>query len=210
MENHQSTSEGKSAARGGSVLLIDNYDSFVFNLDHYLRHAGLSPIVHRNDRVSLKEVESLRPAGIVISPGPGWPARAGISVELIRRFAKTTPILGVCLGHQAIAEAFGGTVRRSGAPVHGKTSVVVHDGQSLFSGLTSPFTAMRYHSLIVDEATLPDCLHVSARTSDDIIMGLRHRVLPVEGVQFHPESILTELGQRLVANFAARLVPGVN
>lgn len=205
MMDAESPNSGKSTAHGATVLVVDNYDSFVFNLDHYLRECGLAPIVRRNDDIPFNDVRQWKPAGIVISPGPGWPARAGISVELIREFADVVPILGVCLGHQAIAEAFGGEIVRTGAPMHGKTSPIEHDGRTIFAGLSSPFPAGRYHSLAVDRATLPDCLEVSAWTPDGLIMGIRHRVLPVEGVQFHPESILTGCGRCLIANFAALL-----
>lgn len=202
-----STRFGKSTAHPGPLLLIDNYDSFVFNLDHCFRRCGLTPIVRRNDAVSIDEVGDLNPAAIVISPGPGWPDRAGISTELVRRFAGTTPILGVCLGHQAIAEAFGGTNRRSGMPMHGKSSMIEHDGRTIFSDLPSPFRAMRYHSLVVDRPTLPQCLEVTAWTADGTIMGLRHRTYPIEGVQFHPESILTDHGQQLIVSFLTACSP---
>lgn len=203
MLGDRSPTTEKRASQNGAIVLIDNHDSFVFNLDHCVRQCGIETIVRRNDAVTLAEIGAMAPAGIIISPGPGWPERAGISVSVIREFAGVTPILGVCLGHQAIAEAFGGGNRQSGAPRHGKTSAIQHDGRTIFAGLPSPFEAMRYHSLVVERATLPECLHVSAWTPNGLIMGLRHRTLAVEGVQFHPESILTDYGQRLIENFAA-------
>jgi anthranilate synthase/aminodeoxychorismate synthase-like glutamine amidotransferase len=185
------------------LLVIDNYDSFTYNLVQYLGELGAQLRVYRNDQVSLSEVEALDPAAIVISPGPGTPAQAGISSALIRAFAGRRPILGVCLGHQAIGEVFGGVVDRAPAPVHGKTSWVHHDGRGVFSGLRNPFEATRYHSLLVRREGLPGCLEVSAWTEDGLVMGLRHRTAPVEGVQFHPESILTTEGKRLLGNFLA-------
>jgi anthranilate synthase/aminodeoxychorismate synthase-like glutamine amidotransferase len=183
------------------LLVIDNYDSFTYNLVQYLGELGARLRVYRNDQVSLPEVEALDPAAIVISPGPGTPAQAGISNTLIRAFAGRRPILGVCLGHQAIGEVFGGVVDRAPAPIHGKTSWVHHDGRGVFSGLANPFEATRYHSLLVRREGLPACLEVSAWTADGLVMGLRHRTAPVEGVQFHPESILTTEGKRLLKNF---------
>jgi anthranilate synthase component 2 len=178
------------------VLMLDNYDSFTFNLVQYLGELGVDVVTHRNDCISVDEVERLAPERIVVSPGPCTPDQAGISLDLIRRFAGRVPILGVCLGHQAIGQAFGGRVIRADAVMHGKTSPVHHDGQGLFAGLPNPFTATRYHSLVVEWASLPQCLEVTAWTchadgSRHEIMGLRHRELPVAGVQFHPESILT-------------------
>lgn len=184
------------------ILVIDNYDSFTYNLVQYLGELGAELCVRRNDEVSVEEIErELRPEKIVISPGPGRPSEAGVTPEVINRFAGRVPLLGVCLGHQAIGEAFGGRVVRAPAPVHGKPAVVGHDGRSIFAGLPERFNVGRYHSLIVERESLPACLEVSAETRDGIIMGLRHRELPVEGVQFHPESVLTEGGKLLLENF---------
>ena len=183
------------------LLMIDNYDSFTYNLVQYLGELGAELLVRRNDQITADEVERLDPAAIVVSPGPGTPRDAGVSAAVIRRMAGRRPILGVCLGHQAIGEVFGGTVGRAPEPIHGKTSAIHHDGSGVFAGLASPFEATRYHSLLVERAGLPDCLAVTAWTEDGLIMGLRHRELPVEGVQFHPESILTAAGKRLLANF---------
>ena len=184
------------------LLVIDNYDSFTYNLVQYLGELGETIEVRRNDEVTVPEIESeLRPERIVISPGPGTPDEAGVSLKVIEYFAGRVPILGVCLGHQAIGQAFGGRVIRAPELMHGKSSEICHDGKTIFAGLEDHFSAGRYHSLIVDRASLPDCLEVSAFTNDDIIMGLRHRELKVEGVQFHPESILTEDGKKLLANF---------
>jgi anthranilate synthase component 2 len=194
-----------SDSSGRSLLIIDNYDSFVYNLVQYFGESGIPIIVRRNDQVTLSEIAKLNPAGIVISPGPGRPADAGISIPLIRETAGSIPILGVCLGHQAIGEAFGGRVSRAGRPIHGKTSVIVHDGRNIFGDLPSPLTVMRYHSLIVERSTLPDCLEISAWLEDGTIMGFRHRSLAVEGVQFHPESILSDCGKRLIGNFMRSL-----
>jgi anthranilate synthase/aminodeoxychorismate synthase-like glutamine amidotransferase len=183
------------------IFVLDNYDSFVYNLVQYLGELGEEPIVERNDRITVAQVRDMRPAAIVISPGPGRPADAGISIPLIRELGETIPTLGVCLGHQAIGEAFGGTVSRAGIPRHGKTSPVFHDGRTIFAGIDSPMIATRYHSLLVERENLPACLEVSAWTEDGLIMGLRHRNWQVEGVQFHPESILTDEGKKLVKNF---------
>jgi anthranilate synthase/aminodeoxychorismate synthase-like glutamine amidotransferase len=183
------------------ILLIDNYDSFTYNLYQYLCELGAEVVVRRNDQVTLAEIAALAPERIVISPGPCTPQEAGISVELIRAFAGRVPILGVCLGHQSIGAAFGGEVVRAPVVMHGKLSTIRHDGQSIFAGLPQDFTATRYHSLIVERATLPACLEVSAETADGIIMGLRHRDYAIEGVQFHPEAILTEHGHDLLRNF---------
>jgi anthranilate synthase/aminodeoxychorismate synthase-like glutamine amidotransferase len=187
------------------VFVLDNYDSFTYNLVQYLGELGAEVEVRRNDQVSIAEIEALRPERIVISPGPCTPADAGISVELIRHFAGKVPVLGVCLGHQAIGEAFGGKVVRAKNIMHGKTSRVEHDGKTIFKGLESPMTATRYHSLIVADDHLPPELEVSAHTVErdgtQVIMGLRHRKFPVEGVQFHPESVLTDEGKKLVRNF---------
>jgi para-aminobenzoate synthetase component II len=184
------------------LLVIDNYDSFTYNLVQYLGELGQKIEVRRNDRVTVEEIESqLLPDRIVISPGPGTPDGAGVSLKVIERFAGLIPILGVCLGHQAIGQAFGGKVVRAPQLMHGKASEISHDGKTIFEGLGDHFNAGRYHSLIVERESLPACLEVSAYTTDDIIMGLRHRQLKVEGVQFHPESILTEGGKQLLANF---------
>ena len=183
------------------ILLIDNYDSFTYNLYQYLRELGAEVEVRRNDKVTIAEVEALAPERIVVSPGPCTPAEAGISVELIRRFAGRVPILGVCLGHQAIGAAFGGRIVRAPTLMHGKLSAVVHDGRGVFAGLPQGFMATRYHSLVVERDALPACLEVSAETADGVIMGLRHREWAIEGVQFHPEAILTEHGHDLLRNF---------
>ena len=184
------------------LLVIDNYDSFTYNLVQYLGELGQTVEVRRNNQVTLDEIEtSLRPERIVISPGPGTPDDAGISLGVIERFSGKIPLLGVCLGHQAMGQAFGGRVIRAPELMHGKASEVSHDGQTIFAGISDNFLAGRYHSLIVDRETLPSCLEVSASTKDGIIMGLRHRDLKVEGVQFHPESILTSEGKQLLANF---------
>ena len=184
------------------LLVIDNYDSFTYNLVQYLGELGETIEVRRNDRVTIDEIESdLRPNRIVISPGPGTPNDAGITLKVIQEFSGKVPLLGVCLGHQAIGQAFGGRVIRAPELMHGKASEVRHDGKTIFAGLDDRFLAGRYHSLIVEKESLPSCLEVSASTADDIIMGLRHRQLKVEGVQFHPESILTSDGKQLLANF---------
>ncbi|HEX5167509.1 MAG TPA: aminodeoxychorismate/anthranilate synthase component II [Thermomicrobiales bacterium] len=183
------------------ILLIDNYDSFTYNLYQYLCELGAEVQVARNDVLSVHDVRTLQPERIVISPGPCTPDEAGISVDLIQELAGQVPILGVCLGHQAIGAAFGAEIVRAPQVMHGKTSSISHDGRGIFSGLPNPFTATRYHSLIVEEASLPDCLEVTARSEDGIIMGLRHRECDISGVQFHPESILTTGGHRLLANF---------
>ena len=182
-------------------LVIDNYDSFTYNLVHLVGAETDAYRVVRNDQIGLDEVADLAPAGVLISPGPGRPDEAGISEAVIERFAETTPILGVCLGHQAIGEVYGGRVVHAPTLMHGKTSQVRHDGRTVFEGVAQDFVATRYHSLVVDRATLPDVLEISAETADGVIMGLRHRSLPVEGVQFHPESILTAEGPRLVRNW---------
>jgi anthranilate synthase component 2 len=184
------------------VLVIDNYDSFTYNLVQYLGELGAEVRVVRNDAASIAAIGQSGPERIVISPGPGRPEDAGITMDVIRELGPTFPILGVCLGHQAIGAAFGGSVVRAAAPMHGKTSTIEHDGRGVFTGLTGPFVASRYHSLMVAESGLPDDLEVSARTREDrTIMGLRHRRYPIHGVQFHPESILTEEGRRLLRNF---------
>jgi anthranilate synthase/aminodeoxychorismate synthase-like glutamine amidotransferase len=184
------------------ILVLDNYDSFTYNLVQYLGELGAEVEVVRNDAVTLDAIVEARPDRIVISPGPGRPEDAGITMDVIRRLGETTPILGVCLGHQAIGAVFGGSVVRASVPMHGKTSTIEHDGRGVFSGLAAPFVASRYHSLIVSDQGLPAELEVSARTQEDgAIMGLRHRVWPVHGVQFHPESILTGEGRRILRNF---------
>ena len=183
------------------LLLIDNYDSFTYNLFQYLSELGEEVWVVRNDRVSLEEIGDRSPQRIIISPGPGTPEQAGISNEVIREFGGRLPILGVCLGHQCIGYSYGAEVGRAGEIKHGKSSLIYHDGRGLFKGLDNPFSAIRYHSLTVMSDSLPDCLEISARTANGIIMGLRHRRFPVEGVQFHPESIMTEAGKSLLKNF---------
>jgi anthranilate synthase/aminodeoxychorismate synthase-like glutamine amidotransferase len=184
------------------ILLVDNYDSFTYNLYQYLGELGAAIRVVRNDAVSVREALASSFEGIVISPGPGLPKDAGISLDLVRA-VRDVPVLGVCLGHQAIGQAFGGEVARA-APMHGKTSIVHHDGQGVFSGLPNPFVATRYHSLVVKRDTLPSCLQLSAWTEDGVVMGLRHRNLPIDGVQFHPESFLTTVGKDLLRNFLQR------
>jgi len=185
------------------ILLLDNYDSFTYNLAQYLGELGCEVEVHRNDKISVEEIARRRPEKIVISPGPCTPQEAGISVELIERLAPKFPILGVCLGHQAIGAAFGGRIVRAPKLFHGKTSQIQHDGKTVFRKLPNPFTATRYHSLIVERKSLPRELEISAETKDGTIMGLRHRKYPVEGVQFHPESVLTDVGKQLLKNFLA-------
>lgn len=183
------------------VFVLDNYDSFTYNLVQYMGELGAEMEVRRNDELTVDEVEALEPQRILLSPGPCTPQEAGISIELVRRFAGRVPILGVCLGHQAIGAAFGGDVVRAAKLMHGKTSEVEHDGKTIFTGIASPMTCTRYHSLIVSEKNLPKELEISARTADGTIMGLRHRKYAVEGVQFHPESVLTADGKRLIKNF---------
>jgi anthranilate synthase component 2 len=182
------------------IVVLDNYDSFVYNLVQYLGELGADPIVFRHDAIDLDGVRALRPAGVLISPGPGRPEDAGVSMDLITELADT-PILGVCLGHQCIGQAFGGRVVRAAAVMHGKTSMVHHDGRGVMQGLPDPFQATRYHSLVVEPGSIPSVLEVSARAEDGTIMGLRHRERPVEGVQFHPESILTDHGHDMIANW---------
>jgi anthranilate synthase component 2 len=184
------------------LLMIDNYDSFTFNLVQYLGELGAEVDVVRNDRARVEELLARKPAGVVISPGPGEPAGAGISIDTVRACAeRALPLLGVCLGHQAIGAAFGGRIVRARSIMHGKVSSIEHDGRGIFDGIATPIEATRYHSLVVEEASCPDALEVTARTEDGEIMGLRHRELPIEGVQFHPESILTAEGKRLLGNF---------
>lgn len=184
------------------LLVIDNYDSFTYNLVQYLGELGSEMLIVRNDEVTVDAVENeLKPERILISPGPGTPDTAGISLAVIERFANSLPILGVCLGHQAIGQHFGGRVKRAPIPVHGKPVDILHDGRTIFREIPSPFAAGRYHSLIVERETMPECLEISAESPDGLVMGLRHRELPIEGVQFHPESILTEHGRKLLQNF---------
>ncbi len=183
------------------ILMIDNYDSFTYNLVQYLSELGEDLVVYRNDKVSLEEIEKLKPAGIVISPGPGRPPGAGISKEVIKEFSGRVPILGVCLGHQCIAEIFGGRVVSANKLMHGKTSMIYHKGRGIFKGIPSPFEATRYHSLIVERKSFPETLQIAARTRNNEIMALKHKKFPVWGVQFHPESILTKYGKELLKNF---------
>jgi anthranilate synthase component 2 len=183
------------------LLMIDNYDSFTYNLVQYFAELGETVEVHRNDRISVAEIAARRPERLVISPGPCSPDEAGVSVAAIRELAGTLPILGVCLGHQALGQAFGGRIVRAGRLMHGKTSPVYHDGSELFRGLPNPFEATRYHSLLIERSSLPACLEITAWTAEEEIMGVRHRELPLWGVQFHPESILTVEGKQLLANF---------
>ena len=185
------------------LLLIDNYDSFTYNLYQYLGELGAETRVVRNDELTVAEALALRPSSVVISPGPGNPDEAGISLDLIRALPSTVPLLGVCLGHQALGQAFGGRIVRAPRIMHGKTSAIHHDGRGVFTGLPQPFTATRYHSLVIAEDSVPECLEVTARTEDGVIMAVRHRSLPQEGVQFHPESILTSAGKDLLRNFLA-------
>ena len=190
------------------ILVIDNYDSFTFNLVQYLGELGAETHVVKNDAIDVPGILRHAPDGVLISPGPCTPNEAGISLACIEKLAGAMPILGVCLGHQAIGQAFGGKVVRAGRLMHGKTSPIVHDGRSLFQGLPSPFDATRYHSLLVEKESLPDCLEVSAWTEEGEIMGLRHKTLAVEGVQFHPESVLTSMGKMLLANWLERVPKG--
>jgi len=183
------------------ILMIDNYDSFTFNIVQYLQQMGEDVRVYRNDRIKSRDIEKMKPAAIFISPGPCSPREAGISVDIIRDFYQTVPFMGICLGHQAIGYAFGGDVVRAERIMHGKTSPVINDGKTIFTGLPNPFSAGRYHSLVVKKETLPECLEVSARTEEGEIMGLRHKQFPVEGIQFHPESVLTPQGKRIIKNF---------
>jgi anthranilate synthase component II len=207
------TGEGElvfDGPRRAMLLLLDNYDSFTYNLFHYLGELGADVVVRRNDVLSVDDALALRPQAIVISPGPCDPDRAGISVDLVRGAAGLCPILGVCLGHQAIAQAFGGRIVRAAHVMHGKISEIEHAGDGLFRDLPSPFAATRYHSLVAEPASLPPCLEVTARTRDGVIMAVRHRELPIHGVQFHPESIETQHGHRLLDNFLALISPRGN
>ena len=187
------------------IFVLDNYDSFTYNLVHLIGEHTDDIVVERNDALTVEEVQALNPDGIVISPGPGRPADAGITEPLIKQLGATTPILGVCLGHQAMGEVFGAEVVNAPSLMHGKTSEVTHDGQSIFEGVDAPFTATRYHSLILDRATIPDELAITATTDDDIVMGVRHVEWPIEGIQFHPESVKTAAGPRLIANWMRQL-----
>jgi anthranilate synthase/aminodeoxychorismate synthase-like glutamine amidotransferase len=183
------------------ILLIDNYDSFTYNIKQYIEELGYTCVVYRNDAITLEQIAALKPQSIVISPGPGDPDSAGITLEVIRRFAGEIPILGVCLGHQAIGQVFGGNIVRARQPKHGKISKVTHSGQGIFNGLPSPFRAARYHSLVIEKESLPSCLEVSAETEDGTIMAVRHREMNIHGVQFHPESIATECGREMFLEF---------
>jgi anthranilate synthase/aminodeoxychorismate synthase-like glutamine amidotransferase len=187
------------------VLVVDNYDSFTYNLVQYVQSLGAITSVYLNDRISVEQIAELRPDGLLLSPGPGTPSDAGVTLAVIREFAGKIPIFGVCLGHQSIGQSFGGNVIRAPKLMHGKTSMVEHDGKSLFKGMPNPFEATRYHSLVIEESSMPDCLEISARTTDGEIMAVRHKTLPVEGVQFHPESFLTDQGMRLVSNWIQSL-----
>ncbi len=186
------------------VLVIDNYDSFVYNLVQYLGELGAEPVVHRHDDLAVDELVALEPDAVLISPGPGTPAGAGVSNDVVTAFAGAVPVLGVCLGHQCIGEVYGGSVVRAPQVMHGKTSLIRHTDVGVFAGLPQPLEATRYHSLVVDRASVPDCLEITAETDDGIVMGLRHRELAVEGVQFHPESILTTGGHDLLRNFLSQ------
>jgi anthranilate synthase component II len=196
------------AVMGPRILVVDNYDSFVYNLVQYLGELGAEPIVHRNDAITAADALALEPDGVLLSPGPGRPEDAGVLLDVIAAFASRRPILGVCLGHQAIGQAFGGRVVAAPELMHGKTSFVHHDGVGVLAGLPDPLEATRYHSLVVDRGSLPDVFEVTAETADGTIMALRHRALPVEGVQFHPESILTVGGHDLLRNFLDQLPAG--
>ena len=191
------------------ILMIDNYDSFTYNLVQYLRELGAKVEVHRNDQITLEEIRAIRPNRIVLSPGPCTPAEAGICCDVIRAFGPSTPLLGVCLGHQCIGAAYGGRIVRAARLMHGKTSPILHDGRTVFAGLPNPFEATRYHSLLIERDGMPACLAISAETAEGEIMGVRHRAHPVEGVQFHPESILTPAGKTLLQNFLSQPTPAV-
>ena len=187
------------------ILMIDNYDSFTFNLVQYLGELHPDIRVFRNDKITISEIQALKPSAIVISPGPCTPREAGISVEVVKQLGASIPILGVCLGHQSIGYAFGGNIIRAPYLMHGKVSEIIHDGKRLFTGVPNPFIATRYHSLIIDRKTCPDCLDISAQTSDHVIMGVRHKKYRIEGLQFHPESILTTVGKTLLKNFISEI-----
>ncbi|MBZ0279175.1 MAG: aminodeoxychorismate/anthranilate synthase component II [Anaerolineae bacterium] len=189
------------------ILVIDNYDSFTYNLVQEMGEMGAELEVARNDQMTLRQIQAMQPDRIVISPGPGDPDDSGVSLDVLRELGATIPILGVCLGHQCIGQVYGGVVKRAPRLMHGKTSMIYHDGDPMFAGVPSPFEATRYHSLIVEESTLPDCLMVTARTEEGEMMGLRHKEYPVYGVQFHPESILTKHGMRILQNFMEIQVP---
>jgi len=189
------------------VIVIDNYDSFVYNIVQYLGELGWQPLVYRNDRVGLEEIEQLKPTHIIISPGPCTPLEAGISNDIIRRFAGRIPILGICLGHQCIGYVYGGQIVSAAVPTHGKHSLMYHDGKTVYRGLPNPFEAGRYHSLVIRQDNLPVELELAARTSDGVIMGVRHRKYVVEGVQFHPESIMTDVGHNVLVNFLSYMEP---
>ena len=193
----------KTVSTVQKILVIDNYDSFTYNLVQYLGEMGHELLIHRNDKITLEEIAALAPDRLLISPGPCDPEHAGISVEAIKRFAGKIPLLGVCLGHQSIGHAFGGRVVRAGRLMHGKTSPILHRGQGVFHEMPQPFAATRYHSLLIERESLPECLEITAETAEGEIMGIRHKTLPVEGVQFHPESVLTEDGRRILQNFLA-------
>lgn len=182
-------------------LMIDNYDSFTYNLVRYIEELDEDVLVYRNDKITLKEIDKLKPAGIIISPGPKTPADAGLSLEIIRTFKGRVPILGICLGHQAIGYAFGASVVRAVQPMHGKISVVHHDGIGVYKGINNPLCVTRYHSLVVDRNTIPDCLHISCETEDGVIMGLRHKGYLIEGIQFHPEAEMTDCGHEILSNY---------
>jgi anthranilate synthase/aminodeoxychorismate synthase-like glutamine amidotransferase len=186
------------------ILVLDNYDSFVFNLVQYLGELGADPLVYRSDALTIEQIEELAPDGVLISPGPGRPEDAGLSNEVITNFAGRVPVFGVCLGHQCIGQIYGGDVVRAPQLMHGKTSLISHEGKGVFAGLPDPFEATRYHSLVVQRDSVPECLEITAQTQDGLVMGLRHREFDVEGVQFHPESILTAGGHQLVGNFLER------
>ncbi len=188
------------------ILMIDNYDSFTYNLVQYLGQLDQTVAVYRNDEITLEDIRNLAPEAIFLSPGPCTPKEAGITVDVIREFHKSTPIMGVCLGHQAIGYAFGGNVVRADRLMHGKTSPIINDGKTIFKGLPNPFIAGRYHSLLIEEASLPSCLMISARTQEGEIMGVRHQEYTVEGIQFHPESILTPQGKRILRNFLELII----